>query len=82
MTKEEFKFILDRQQSSGLSVRDFCENEALASYVLGQIQLLYKIERSADQDNCNKQISVRRFSEKLFLHFIADINKTTGLITQ
>lgn len=28
MTKEEFKFILDRQQSSGLSVRDFCENEA------------------------------------------------------
>lgn len=29
------------------------ENEALASYVLGQIQLLYKIERSADQDNLN-----------------------------
>lgn len=28
MTKEEFKFILDRQQSSGLAVRDFCENEA------------------------------------------------------
>ena len=28
MTKEEVKFILVRQQSSGLSVRDFCENEA------------------------------------------------------
>ena len=29
------------------------ENEALAHYVLGQIQLLYKIERSDDQDNLN-----------------------------
>ncbi len=27
-SKEEFKAILDRQQQSGLSIRDFCSNEA------------------------------------------------------
>jgi len=27
-SKEEFKSILDRQQQSGLSIRDFCSNEA------------------------------------------------------
>ena len=28
ISKEEFKAILDRQQQSGLSIRDFCSNEA------------------------------------------------------
>jgi putative transposase len=28
VSKEEFKAILDRQQQSGLSIRDFCSNEA------------------------------------------------------
>ena len=28
MSKEDFKSILDRQQQSGLSIRDFCSNEA------------------------------------------------------
>ena len=28
ISKEEFKVILDRQQQSGLSIRDFCSNEA------------------------------------------------------
>jgi putative transposase len=28
MTKEEFIVILDRQQSSGLSIKDFCLNES------------------------------------------------------
>lgn len=27
-SKEEFMVILDRQQSSGLSIKDFCENES------------------------------------------------------
>ncbi|MDD3195056.1 MAG: hypothetical protein PHU68_04575 [Paludibacter sp.] len=27
-SKKEFKAILDRQQQSGLSIRDFCSNEA------------------------------------------------------
>lgn len=27
-SKEEFKAILDRQQQNGLSIRDFCSNEA------------------------------------------------------
>lgn len=27
MTKEEFRHILERQQQSGLSIKDFCENE-------------------------------------------------------
>lgn len=27
MTKEEFRHILERQQKSGLSIKDFCENE-------------------------------------------------------
>ena len=28
ISKEEFKAILDRQQQSGLSIRDFCSNES------------------------------------------------------
>ena len=28
ISKEEFRAILDRQQQSGLSIRDFCSNEA------------------------------------------------------
>jgi len=28
MSKEEFLAVYERQQSSGLSIRDFCENEA------------------------------------------------------
>ena len=30
ISKEEFKAILDRQQQSGLSIRDFCSNESYA----------------------------------------------------
>lgn len=28
MSKEDFQAILDRQQQSGLTIKDFCENEA------------------------------------------------------
>ena len=31
MSKEEFQSVYERQQSSGLTIRDFCENEAYSA---------------------------------------------------
>lgn len=31
MSKEEFLSVYERQQSSGLTIRDFCENEAYSA---------------------------------------------------
>ena len=42
ISKEEFMVILKRQQESGLSVKDFCENQSYtaSSFITGKVSLV------------------------------------------
>ncbi|MGL4412224.1 MAG: IS66 family insertion sequence element accessory protein TnpA [Bacteroidales bacterium] len=62
MNKEEFLSILDRQRQSGLSIKDFCENEAYPASCFYYWKSKYALSSKVKVDNPVDDFAPVRFS--------------------